>query len=124
MTFFDQLFFNSFNHYKNGIYKRKANNIAVVYITIVQASCLLVLGVFLAKFFQQMHVATMSSTNAWVLFIIAVLILYFKNWIQYNGKKRKIMNANQKAKSNYGIFTLWSIPVGTIILAVLFLKVI
>lgn len=123
MTLFDQLFFNSFNHYKNGTYKKKANTIAIVYITIVQASFLLVLGVFFAEFFNQMHVATMSATKAWVLFVLASLLLYFINWIQYSGKKRKIMNANQKKKSNYGIFTLWLIPVVAVFLAMLFLKV-
>lgn len=123
MTLFDQLFFNSFNHYKNGTYKKKANTIAIVYITIVQASFLLVLGVFFAEFFSQMHVATMSATKAWVMFVLASLLLYFINWIQYSGKKRKIMNANQKKKSNYGIFTLWLIPVVAVFLAMLFLKV-
>lgn len=123
MTLFDQLFFNSFNHYKNGTYKKKANTIAIVYITVVQASFLLVLGVFFAEFFHQMHVETMSATKAWVLFVLASLLLYFINWIQYSGKKRKIMNANQKKKSNYGIFTLWLIPVVAVFLAMLFLKV-
>lgn len=124
MTLFDQLFFNSFNHYKNGMYRKKANSIAIVYITIVQASGLLLLGVFFAKFFRQMHVATMSSAKAWVLFCLVVLILYFKNWIQYSGKKRKIMNANQKKKSTYGVFTLWLIPSVALFLAILFLKVV
>ncbi|MBJ7879447.1 hypothetical protein [Gelidibacter salicanalis] len=124
MTIFDQLFFNSFNYYKNTAYKNKANRIAIIYITLVQASLLLVLGVFFGEFFQQMHVDTMSRTNAWVLLAVASFILYFTNWIQYSGKKRKIMNANQKKKTGYGIFTLWLIPVVAVFLAVLFLKVV
>lgn len=123
MTFFDQLFFNSFNFYKKGTYKKKANTIAIYYITLVQASLLLVLGVFFAEFFHQMHVATMTTTKAWILFFIVSVVLYFKNWIQYSGKKRKILNANQKKKTNYGIFTLWLIPAVAIFLAVIFLKV-
>ena len=123
MTLFDQLFFNSFNHYKRGTYKKKANSIAIVYITIVQASFLLVLGVFFAEFFHQMHVTTMSATKAWILYALACLLLYFINWIQYSGKKRKIMNANQKKKSNYGIWTLWLIPSVALFLAMLFLRV-
>ncbi|MCL8008297.1 hypothetical protein [Gelidibacter japonicus] len=123
MTLFDQLFFNSFNHYKRGTYKKKANSIAIVYITIVQASFLLVLGVFFAEFFHQMHVSTMSATKAWILYALACLLLYFINWIQYSGKKRKIMNANQKKKSNYGIWTLWLIPSVALFLAMLFLRV-
>lgn len=123
MTIFDQLFFNSFNHYKKGTYKKKANNISILYITIVQASLLLVLGVFFAEFFNKMNVETMSSTKAWALFLIVSLVLYFKNWIQYSGKKRKILNANQKKKADYNIYTLWLIPVVALFLAVLFLRV-
>lgn len=123
MTVFDQLFFNSFNYYKNGTFKKKANAIAILYITLVQSSFLLVLGVFFAEFFSKMHVATMSQNNAWPLFILASLLLYFINWIQYSGKKRKIMNANQKRKSNYGIFTLWLIPAVALFLAIIFMKV-
>ncbi|WP_245905268.1 hypothetical protein [Gelidibacter algens] len=123
MTIFDHLFFNSFNHYKKGANKSKANKIAIFYITLVQASLLLVLGVFFAEFFSQMHVATMTATKAWVLFVIASLMLYFKNWMQYSGKKRKVLNANQKKTHAYGIFTLWLIPVVAVFLALLFLKV-
>ncbi len=123
MTIFDQLFFNSFNYYKDGPYKKKATTISIYYITLVQASLLLVLGVFFAEFFHQMHVATMTATKAWILFIIVSLVLYFKNWIQYSGKKRKIMNANQKKKTNYGIITLWLIPVVSVFLAIIFLRV-
>ena len=123
MTIFDQLFYNSFNHYKNGSFKKKANTIAINYITLVQASLLLVLGVFFAEFFSQMNVATMTTTKAWLLFVIVVLVLHFKNWIQYSGKKRKIMNANQSKKTNYGIVTLWLIPVVAVFLAIIFLRV-
>ncbi|WP_299394481.1 hypothetical protein [uncultured Gelidibacter sp.] len=124
MTIFDQLFFNSFNNYKKTAYKAKANKISILYITLVQASLLLVLGVFFAEFFKQMHVDTMSATNAWILLVFAFFILYFINWIQYSGKKRKIMNAIQKKSSGYSTLTLWLIPVVAVFLAVLFLKVI
>jgi len=123
MTIFDQLFFNCFNYYKKSAYKAKANRIAIFYITLVQVSLLLVLGVFFAEFFNQMNVVTMSATKAWVLFAMTGLILYFKNWIQYSGKKRKIMNAKQSKKTAYGILTLWLIPVVAVFLAILFLKV-
>ena len=123
MTIFDQLFFNSFDYYKKGTYKKKATSIAIYYITLVQASFLLVLGVFFAEFFHQMHVATMTVSKAWILFIIASLALYFTNWIQYSGKKRKILNANQKKKTNYSIITLWLIPAAAIFLTIIFLRI-
>lgn len=123
MTIFDQLFFNSFNYYKKSLYKKNANTIAITYITLLQASLLLVLGVFFAEFFHQMHVTTMSATKAWILFIIVSVVLYFKNSIQYSGKKRKILNANQMKKTNHSIWTLWLIPIVAVFLALLFLKV-
>lgn len=123
MTIFDQLFFNSFDYYKKGTYKKKATSIAIYYITLVQASFLLVLGVFFAEFFHQMHVATMTVSKAWILFVIASLALYFTNWIQYSGKKRKILNANQKKKTNYSIITLWLIPAAAIFLTIIFLRI-
>ena len=123
MTIFDQLFFNSFNHYKKGPYKKNANTIAISYITLLQASLLLVLGVFFAAFFHQMHVATMTSTKAWVLFVIVSIVLYFKNSIQYSGKKRKILNANQHKKTTHSVWILWLIPLVAVFLALLFLKI-
>ena len=123
MTIFDQLFFNSFNHYKKGSYKKNANIIATSYITLVQASLLLVLGVFFAEFFHQMHVATMTATKAWVLFVIVSIVLYFKNSIQYSGKKRKILNAKHMKNTNHSIWILWLIPIVAVFLALLFLKV-
>ena len=123
MTIFEQLFFNCFDHYKKGTYKKKATTIAIYYITLVQATLLLVLGVFFAEFFHKMNVTTMTATKAWILFAFVSLLLYFTNWIQYSGKKRKIMNANQKRKTNYGIITLWAIPVVALLLALIFMRI-
>ena len=123
MTIFDQLFFNSFDYYKKGTYKKKANAISIFYITLVQVTLLLVIGVFFAEFFQQMHVETMSAPKAWLLLIIVSLTLYFKNWIQYSGKKRKIINAKRNKKSNYSIITLWLIPFVAVFLAIIFLRI-
>lgn len=123
MTLFDQLFFNSFNYYKKSKFKRKATSIAIWYITLVQLSFLLVLGVFFAEFFNKMNVMTMSSAKAWTLFVIVGIVLYFKNWIQYSGKKRKIINARQSKSMSHHIITLWCIPLVALLLALLFLKV-
>ncbi|WP_283636354.1 hypothetical protein [Aquaticitalea lipolytica] len=123
MSFFDTLFFNVFNYYKNSRFKKSAINIALYYITIVQGSLLLLLGVFFSEFFNQMNVITMSSIKAWTLYVIAVVILLFKNWIQYSGKRRNILNAKQKRKSGYSIWTLWLIPIICVFLSILMLKV-
>ena len=112
MSTFDALFFHFFQYYKSKKSK-KANSIATFYLTLLQSSLLLLLGVFFAGFFKQMHVKTMSSVKAWTLFGLVVIFLYFKNWIQYSGKKRKVLNAKvlKNRKLHYNIWLLWLLPV-------------
>ncbi len=112
MTTFDALFFHVFQHYKSKKGK-KANSIATFYITFLQSSLLLLLGVFFAGFFRQMHVATMSAPKAWTLFVLVTAFLYFKNWMQYGGRKRKVLNAKvlKKKKLTYSMGLLWLLPV-------------
>ncbi len=120
MTIFDSLFFHFFNHYKKKQHK-KANNIASFYLTLLQASLLLLLGVFFAVFFKQMHVNTMSATKAWTLFALVIIFLMFKNWMQYSGRKRKVLNVKvlKKKKLDYSIWLLWFLPFGFFALAYL-----
>lgn len=113
MNLFDTLFYNVFLHYKSK-YKQKANNIAIGYVTIIQITLLLLLGVFFTGFFRQMNRVTMSSSNAWTLFILAAMFIYFKNWMQYTGKRRMMINAKmnkKKSKNSYNIYFLWGLPV-------------
>ena len=112
MSTFDALFFHFFQYYKSKKSK-KANSIATFYLTLLQSSLLLLLGVFFAGFFKQMHVQTMTSVKAWTLFGLVVIFLYFKNWIQYSGKKRKVLNAKvlKNRKLHYNIWLLWLLPV-------------
>ena len=111
MSTFDNLFFHFFNHYKNKKNKA-ANQIATFYLTFLQGSFLLLLGVFFAGFFKQMNVATMSSPKAWTLFVLVILFLYFKNWMQYGGRKRKVRSAKmlKNKKISYNIWMLWALP--------------
>lgn len=111
MTTFDALFFHFFQYYKTKKSK-KANNIATFYVTLLQCSLLLLLGVFFAGFFRQMNVATMSPQKAWTLFVLLVIFIYFKNWMQYAGKKRNVLNAKmlKKKKLSYNIWMLWFFP--------------
>jgi hypothetical protein len=125
MTVFDSLFFNVFKHYKDAKSK-KANQYATMYISILQCAILFVLGVFFAGFFNQMHINTISQDKAWLLFILISVFIFFKNWIQYAGKKRKVLNAKMlKNKSaNYSIFMLWLLPVACVVLALVILQAI
>ena len=122
MTFFDSAYFYVFNYYKTSL-KQKANRIAVFYITILQASLFLFLGVLISEFSKQMHVDIITSTNAWTLFAIASIFIYFKNWMLYTGKKRLIINAKLKNESDYNIWLLWVLPISITFLSILLLKV-
>ena len=118
MTLFDTLFFTVFKHYKDAKSK-KANKLATVYISVLQCALLLLLGVFFAGFFKQMNMTTMSQDKAIVLFILTSVFVFFKNWMQYAGRKRKVLNAKmlKKKTANYSIFMLWLLPVACIGLA-------
>jgi len=120
MSVFDQFVISVFNYYK-AKFKRKANAIAIFYISLLQSSIILLLGVFFAAFFKQMNVETMSSSKAWTIFVLISVFIYFKNWMGYSGKKRNILNAkNTKRKSQqHSIWVLWLLPIGCIALAVL-----
>lgn len=120
MSIFDSLFFNVFKHYKNSKNK-KANQIASIYISILQCSILLLLGMFFAGFSSQMNMNTMSQDKAWALFIMASVFIFFKNWMQYAGRKRQVLNAKMisKKSQNYSIFMLWLLPVACIVLSII-----
>ncbi|WP_053990037.1 hypothetical protein [Mangrovimonas sp. TPBH4] len=124
MTFFDALFYSAFNHIKTK-HKTKATRISTIYLTIVQCSFLLFLGVFFSEFLNQMRVNTMSSYKAWTLFGILAIILYFKNWIQYSGKKRRVKNAKviHNKIPQYSIWILCLLPIGVLFVSILLLKV-
>ncbi|MFL1010806.1 hypothetical protein [Flavisericum labens] len=123
MTTFDALFFNVFQHYKTKKIK-SASGIAVFYISFLQCSLLLVLGVFFTGFFRSMHVAVMSAGKAWTLFGLVVVSIYFKNWMKYGGRKRKVLNANmlKNKKLNYSIGLLWFLPMAILGLAFVLLQ--
>lgn len=120
MTFFDQLFFSCFKQYKPK-YKQKANTIALFYISSLQCSLLLLTGLLLAFFLKQMHTSSMDPEKAWLLFVLGCMVIIFKNWIQYSGKTRKIMNAkNLKNKEQlHKVWTLWVFLVGTVLFSVI-----
>lgn len=123
MTLFDQLFYNIFQYYKTK-YKTKANNIALFYILIFQASILLLLGTFFMLFIKQMNVDSISTSKAWTLYILAIIVFVFRNWIYYTGKKRKIINATFNKSKSYtqNIWLLWLIPFCCFIFAIILLQ--
>ena len=120
MTIFDVLFYNVFQHYKP-TQKKKANSIALYYINTLQCTLLLIAGIVITTVLNDTNISTMSSGNAWTLFILVCLFLIFRNWIQYSGKKRKLLNVkfNSKKKPElYNMWLLWALLVSAIILAI------
>ncbi|MDP5157462.1 MAG: hypothetical protein NWQ07_02645 [Flaviramulus sp.] len=109
MTLSETLFHNIFVYYKPR-WKQKANGVALIYITILQVSMILLLGVFFSEFFEQMNMDTISSSKGWVLFALVAIFCYFKNWMYYTGKRRMIIQAKMnktKSNSTYNIYLLW-----------------
>lgn len=122
MTTFDQFFFAIFSAFKPK-FKQKANSIALLYISLLQIALLFVVGAFFVTFLNKMHVKTMSTSNMWTLFIIFSIVLHLKNWMKYNGKSRKVLNAKfNKSKNTYSISILLLLPVVCAILGVIILK--
>ncbi len=118
MTVFDQFFYSIFSFYKKR-YKQKANTIALGYVSILQISLIFLLGCFFAAFLNHMHTNTMSSNKAWTLFVIISVSIHFKNWIQYTGKKRMMINAKmvKKKTPQTNVLLLWVLPFATLGLA-------
>ena len=123
MNFFNQLYLTVFNRFK-GRYKQKANTVALFYTSVLQIALLFLGGVFFIKFLEQMKVVVMSGSNAWLLFIMTAVFIHFKNWVNYSGRKRRVLNAklSNKKSLEYSLFMLIVLPVGIIGLALLMLQ--
>ncbi|WP_008639722.1 hypothetical protein [Bizionia argentinensis] len=117
---FDSLFFIVFKHYKN-LKVKKANQFATIYISILQCLILLLLGMFFAGFFNQMNLNTLSQDKVWILFAMASIFIFFKNWIQYAGRKRKVLNAKMLSKKSqkYPAYMLYLLPVACFVLSII-----
>lgn len=118
MNTFDALFYSIFTFFKPK-YKQKSNSIAIAYISILQCTIILLLGVFFSKFFNHMNITTMSKEKAWTLFVLVSGFVFFKNWMQYTGKRRMMINAktNKKASPKHSIWLLLLLPIGAVMLA-------
>ena len=123
MNYFNQLYLTVFSRFK-GRFKQKANTIALFYTSALQIALLFLGGVFFIKFLEQMKVVVMSGSNAWLLFIMTAVFIHFKNWVNYSGRKRRVLNAklSNKKSLEYSLFMLIVLPVGIIGLALLMLQ--
>jgi hypothetical protein len=71
-----------------------------------------------------MKVVVMSSSNTWILFVLTSLILHFKNWVNYSGRKRRVLNAKLSNKKDlgYSMLILIALPIAITALSILFYK--
>lgn len=123
MNYFNQLYITVFSRFK-GRFKQKANSIALYYISVVEIALLLLIGVFFNKFLDQMKVVFMTGADAWLLFIMTAVFIHFKNWVNYSGRKRRVLNAKLSSKKGleYSSFLLIVLPIGIVGLSLLMLK--
>ena len=123
MNYFNQLYITVFSRFK-GRFKQKANTIALYYISVVEIALLLLIGVFFNKFLDQMKVVFMTGADAWLLFIMTSVFIHFKNWVNYSGRKRRVLNAKLSSKKGleYSSFLLIVLPIGIVGLSLLMLK--
>jgi len=123
MTTFDLLFFTVFTAFKTR-FKQKANSIALLYISALQIALVFVSGVFIATFLTKMNASTISSDKAWILFAIISFIIHIQNWLKYNGKTRKVLNAkfNRSKPSKHNLGLLLSLPFVCVLLGVILLQ--
>ena len=123
MNFFNQLYLTVFSRFK-GRFKQKANTIAFYYISVVEIALLLLICAFFNKFLDQMKVVFMTGADAWLLFIMTAVFIHFKNWVNYSGRKRRVLNAKLSSKKGleYSSFLLIVLPIGIVGLSLLMLK--
>ncbi len=123
MNYFNKLYLTVFSRFKSR-FKQKANTIALFYVSLVEIGLTLLIGVFFIKFLDQMKVVIMSGSNAWLLFIMTALFVHFKNWVNFSGRKRRVLNAklSNKKELQYSLFILIVLPLGIIGLSLLMLK--
>jgi hypothetical protein len=116
---FDQLYLNVFKYYQPRL-KQKAGNLAIFYISLVQIALLILLLEFFLVFSKQMNVSGLSDSKIIFLIIFGSVIIYFKNWMTYTGRKRNVLKSKLKKRSEHSVIILWLIPVALIFLCVMF----
>ncbi|WP_296318891.1 hypothetical protein [Winogradskyella sp.] len=89
--------------------------LAFHYVSIVEFLFYLLLGTFFSAFSSQLNLGRISSSKAITIIVIAIILVYIKNWMRYNGKRRLVLNAKYKKKT----IQAWKMVVVPIILVVL-----
>lgn len=106
MNFFDRLYLSVFHQVKQ--FKPKlAARWARLYVSFFQLALCLLFGIFFMKFSKQMKLNILDDTSLWIVSLGIIVLIFFKNWMSYNGKKRNILiSRNTKGTKPYSAITL------------------
>lgn len=107
MDFFDQSYILIREYYRPK-YKQRANTFALWYVTILQVGLLLLLGVFLYFFLEEMRTVSVSEDKAWLFFWVFSIIIIVRNWLRYSGRQLKIRRA-KNSLSYSPSFKIWQL---------------
>lgn len=119
MEIFNHLFVAVYKHYKTANNKKATRN-ATIYISVLQCALLLLLGVFFVAFAKQMHVSTIAREKLWFILVLAIGFIFLKNWLQYTGRKTKVLQAKMlKSNQKQNIYLLWFLPIACMALAII-----
>lgn len=112
----DAFYISCYNYLKPK-YKRNAIKLALLYITFAEITLYSMTGMFFMAFAHQMHILDVNQNKIITIVLLLSGFIYFKNWMQYNGKRRNILNA--KSKSKIQKWKLILFPITCIILGII-----
>jgi len=111
MINFNHIFISVLNHLSQKLKKQKAIRYSILYITILQLSLIIFLSIVSIKFFLQFNITLFNTSNLWGILILTTIIVYFRNWMFYTGKKINSIKSKLKpSNSGINIYALYAIP--------------
>jgi magnesium-transporting ATPase (P-type) len=102
----DHLFSSAHYCFRNKS-KTFRNNFAFYYMLLFQLLLLLLLGLFFNAFSRQLNINTLSNNQYVFITISCLIIVLFRSWMVYTGKRRLLILSKTKQKfTPFGIFKL------------------
>lgn len=102
----DHLFASAHYCFKNKS-KTFRNNFAFYYMLLFQLLLLLLLGLFFNAFSKQLNINTLSNNQSVFIATSCVIIVLYRSWMVYTGKRRLLILSKTKQKfTPFGIFKL------------------
>jgi magnesium-transporting ATPase (P-type) len=102
----DHLFASAHYCFRNKS-KTFRNNFAFYYMLLFQLLLLLLLGLFFNAFSRQLNINTLSNNQYVFITISCLIIVLYRSWMVYTGKRRLLILSKTKQKfTPFGIFKL------------------